>query len=99
MMKEKRGIVNQQNAGLFLFVTPFLAFIGPHSRKYCGYALCSPVPYLLLAALPLAVFASPQPLEQIKKAKASCRAAWAMLKWIWPAAARWPPGAPMNAFR
>jgi hypothetical protein len=21
-----------------------------------------------------------------------------MLKWIWPAAARWPPGAPMNAF-
>jgi beta-lactamase class A SHV len=31
----------------------------------------------LIAALPLAVFASPQPLEQIKKAKASCRAAWA----------------------
>jgi hypothetical protein len=42
----KRGIVNQQNAGLFLFVAPFLAFIGPHSRKYYGYALCSPVPYL-----------------------------------------------------
>jgi beta-lactamase class A SHV len=66
MMKEKRGIVNQQNTGLFLFVTPFLAFIGPYTRKYYGYALCSPVPYLLIAALPLAVFASPQPLEQIK---------------------------------
>ena len=39
MMKEKRGIVNQQNTGLFLFVTPFLAFIGPYTRKYYGYAL------------------------------------------------------------
>jgi beta-lactamase class A SHV len=58
--------VNQQNAGLFLFVTPLLTFIGPHSRMYCGYALCSPVYYLLLATLPLAVHASPQPLEQIK---------------------------------
>ncbi|MGV3806957.1 hypothetical protein ACV8T5_27195, partial [Citrobacter freundii] len=28
MMKEKRGIVNQQNAGLFLFVASLLAFIG-----------------------------------------------------------------------
>ncbi|PAX02509.1 class A beta-lactamase, partial [Acinetobacter baumannii] len=37
MMKEKRGIVNQQNAGLFLFVASLLAFIGPHSRMYCGY--------------------------------------------------------------
>nr|WP_185094079.1 hypothetical protein [Klebsiella pneumoniae] len=55
MMKEKRGIVNQQNAGLFLFVASLLAFIGPHSRMYCGYALYSPVYYLLLATLPLAV--------------------------------------------
>ena len=45
-MKEKRGIVNQQNAGLFLFVASLLAFIGPHSRMYCGYALYSPVYYL-----------------------------------------------------
>ncbi len=44
----------------------------------------------LFACLPLPLFAGPQPLEQIKiKRKTSCRAAWAMSKWIWPAAARW----------
>ncbi|MBL1685508.1 hypothetical protein ELM60_26420, partial [Klebsiella pneumoniae] len=37
---------NQQNAGLFLFVASLLAFIGPHSRMYCGYAFYSPVYYL-----------------------------------------------------
>ncbi|EPZ5206832.1 hypothetical protein ACXON1_005509, partial [Citrobacter freundii] len=41
-----KAIVNQQNAGLFLFVASLLAFIGPHSRMYCGYALFSPVYYL-----------------------------------------------------
>ncbi|UNB81957.1 hypothetical protein MJK72_14095 [Klebsiella pneumoniae] len=46
MMKEKRGIVNQQNAGLFLTVPSLLAFIISHSRMYCGYALYSPVYYL-----------------------------------------------------
>ena len=68
MMKEKRGIVNQQNAGLFLFVASLLAFIGPHSRMYCGYALYSPVYYLPVSHPPCRwpVHASPQPLEQIK---------------------------------
>ncbi len=45
----------------------------------------------LIAALPLAVFASPQPLEQIKISESQLAGRVAMLKWIWPAAARWPP--------
>ncbi|MDA4809075.1 hypothetical protein, partial [Klebsiella quasipneumoniae] len=39
-------ICNSANAGLFLFVASLLAFIGLHSRMYCGYALYSPVYYL-----------------------------------------------------
>nr|WP_181726977.1 hypothetical protein [Escherichia coli] len=38
--------LQQCHAGLFLFVASLLAFIGLHSRMYCGYALYSPVYYL-----------------------------------------------------
>ncbi|KAA5557079.1 hypothetical protein F3G54_31820, partial [Pseudomonas aeruginosa] len=36
-------ICNSAITGLFLFVASLLAFIGLHSRMYCGYALYSPV--------------------------------------------------------
>ena len=68
-MKEKRGIVNQQNAGLFLFVASLLAFIGPHSRMYVVMRYIRLCIISLLATLPLAVHASPQPLEQIKQSE------------------------------
>ncbi|VCW78476.1 blaSHV-55_1_DQ054528 [Klebsiella pneumoniae] len=57
--------MNQQNAGLFLFVASLLAFIGPHSRMYCGYALYSPV-YYLPVSHPAAGGTPARSREQIK---------------------------------
>ncbi len=65
---------------------------------YCGYALYSPVYYLLLATLPLAVHASPQPLEQIKQSESQLSGRVGMIEMDLASGRTLTARAPMNAF-